>query len=378
MASKRLGKAAASRGGAASSSSTPSNRDPPAPFKPAPRGLAVFYDKLSPRHAYVAHVDTAPRSFKRKIFSVPVLMNLAVVLLFAWRVWYVGPYYFLLFQTALGRPNETTLVSRDLSWLQLATVVLRRGATFGLDLVLAIFVWPWPVEFCMGSRHSNPVAWRWAVGFRDREIYVRRSRSWYTVPKGGASATATTASSAGGAPQIDLVNDDEARRLLVAHLRQATSPLLTQQKTGYLTMDGNWDLDWALMVWATHLVDTKELALEAFTTLVLLHHDAYGWLTVDTRALSGASGPSAGGGADDERRRQVFAFRDALAALDKEDLFFRWIEIIQFETSRPGGLGDAERQAAVAKQVRDVFEEQGVDFDALWKETVGTDGLAGM
>ncbi len=382
MPTKRAGKAS----GAAKVTPT-SSRDPPVPFKKAPDSLEPFYYRLSTRYAYVAHIDNKPASFKRKIFSVPVLMNLGVVLLFALRVWYIGPYYYQLLETALGTPNATTLVSKNMTWAQLAAVVLRRGFTFMLDLVLAVFVWPWPIEFCFGTKHGNPVGWRAQVGFRDKEIYVRRSRSWYSSTK-NSTITDDTAGGSGAPTTLDLVNDLEARRLLVAHIAQATSPMLTQQKTGYLTMDGNWDLDWDMMVLATHLVDKKELALEAFTTLVLLHHDEYGWLTVDKEVLgggvkpgSGAAGASADGGpptANDERRRQVFAFRDALTALGKEDLFYRWIEIIQFEATRPGGLGDPQRQADVAKQVRDEFADKGVDFDQLWAETVGSQGLYGM
>jgi hypothetical protein len=70
-------------------------------------------------------------------------------------------------------------------------------------------------------------------------------------------------------------------------------------------------------------------------------------------------------------------FRDALTALGKEDLFFRWVEMIQFETSQPGGFTH-EKQVVAAQKIRDLFTSNGVDFDALWKETVGTDGLTGM
>ncbi|ERS95446.1 uncharacterized protein SPSK_10413 [Sporothrix schenckii 1099-18] len=373
MATKRAGKASGAR-----KSDTISNNEPPVPFKKAPDSLEPFFDQLSARHVYIAHIDSKPASFKRKIFSVPVLMNIGVVLLFALRVWYIGPYYYLLLQSALGTANATTYLAKDLSWNQLISVIFRRGFTFMLDLTLCVFVWPWPIEFCFGTTHGNPVGWRMQVGFRDKEIYVRRSRSWYSSTKNSTISDDAAGSNSGATTKMDLVNDENARRLLVAHISQATSPLLTQQKTGYLTMDGNWDLDWNLMVLATHLVDKKELALEAFTSLTLLHHDDYGWLTVDLRSLGGGVGSSASSGDDDIRRRQVFAFRDALAAIGKEDLFFRWIEIIQFEATRPGGLGDAERQAIVAKEVRDVFQENGVDFDQLWADSVGTEGLHGM
>jgi hypothetical protein len=321
----------------------------PRPFKPAPDSLEPFTKSLSPIYAYITHVDLKPRDFKRKIFLVPVAMNIAVTLLFAWRVSYIGPYYLQLIATALGFTNETTLVAADLSWSELSGTVLRRGFTFMLDLCLAIFVWPWPVEFVF-ARGGSPVKWRWAVGFRDKEIYVRRSRAWY-------------------AALGDLVDNDEARSLLLSQARIATSPMLQQQKTGYLTMNGEWDLDWGAMVSATRLVDEKTIALDAFRTLVLVHLKDHGWVVADQRIEQNA--------AEEERRGQVFAFRDALAAVGKEDLFFRWIEMIQFEASQPGGFGP-EKQAEAATRVRDLFQEQGIDFDAFWKETVGTEGLAGM
>ncbi|CAI4215659.1 unnamed protein product [Parascedosporium putredinis] len=79
----------------------------------------------------------------------------------------------------------------------------------------------------------------------------------------------------------------------------------------------------------------------------------------------------------EERRRQVFAFRDALTALDKEHLFFRWIEIVQFESTRPGGFGP-EKQTEVATKIRELFTSEGVNFDELWAETVGSDSIVGM
>jgi len=223
-----------------------------------------------------------------------------------------------------------------------------------LDFVLAVFVWPWPVEFCLGSaqRRGSPVGWRWAVGFRDKEIYVRRSRDWDKTLG-------------------DVIEDGNGvgRNEFFSHVNAATSSLLLQEKTGYLTMNAQWDLDWAGMVCATDLVDTKTVALDAFRTLVLLHHERFGWLCVDMNLGGNAK--------EDERRNQVFKFRDALAAIGKENLFFRWIEIVQFETSQPGGF-TGQKQVEVAQKIRDLFKEDGVDFDAFWKESVGSESLAGM
>lgn len=148
--------------------------------------------------------------------------------------------------------------------------------------------------------------------------------------------------------------------------------MLLQQKTGYLTMDADWDLDWAGMVAATELADKKVIDERVFGTLVLVYHENFGWLSIDLSDTGAKPGTK-----EDERRKQVFKFRDALTAIGQEDLFFRWIEVVQFETGRPGGFTE-ERQVEVAQKIRDMFKEKGVDFDEFWKEAVGTEGLAGM
>ncbi|KAG7293864.1 hypothetical protein NEMBOFW57_003924 [Staphylotrichum longicolle] len=337
-----------------SGTSKPAPSAPPHPFKPAPGALAPFTATLPKGHVYITHVDPRPASFKRNLFLVPVAMNLAVVALFAWRVWYIAPYYLALLTSAWGYANETTLRAADLSYGALARVVCRRALTFLLDFVLGVFVWPWPYEFAVGTTaHGTPVAWRWAVGFRDKEVYVRRSReSWDAVLRDD---------------KVDLFDEEgrdarDARDAVLGRVRAATAPMLMQAKTGYLTMDGDWDLDWRGMVDATRLVDKKEIALDALAMVVLLHHERFGWVTVDL---------GTGGNAEQEvRRMQVLAFKEALTALGKEDLFFRWVEMIQFETTQPGG--------SAAQKIRDLFKSNGVDFDGLWKETVGTDGLSGM
>ncbi|KAK3319812.1 hypothetical protein B0T19DRAFT_433080 [Cercophora scortea] len=358
-------KSAKSRGGATSSTTTKPTKPlhPPPPLQLAPDSLKPFTSHLSPSHVYIAHVDGKPASFKRKIFLVPVAMNLIVAALFLWRVWYIGPYYIQLLQSTLGTENATTLRAADLTRTDIAYVVLRRTATFIVDFLLVVFVWPWPLEFLLGGSRiggGSPVFWRWAVGFRDREIYVRRSRSWDKEIGDVVKSANTNGEAEGGG----------GRNIFWGKVRDATAPLLLQEKTGYLTMNADWDLDWAAMVEATQLVDAKVLPLVAFKVLVLLHHNDFGWLCVDLD--TGGSNAK-----EEERRKHVFAFRDALAAVGKEDLFFRWIEVIQFETSQPQGF-TAERQLEVAQKVRDLFKENGIDFDEFWKESVGSDPMAGV
>ncbi|KAK3985625.1 hypothetical protein QBC44DRAFT_334744 [Cladorrhinum sp. PSN332] len=344
-------------------SSTPNK--PPKPFSEAPKSLAAFLPVLSPDHIYIAHIDPRPKQFKRKIFQVPVALNLFIIALFAWRMYAVLPHYLDIFASTLGYENETTIHSKDITNSQFAWIVLRRGVSFFFDFLLTVFIWSWPYEFIVGGGHneSSPVQWRWHVGFRDKEIYIRKSRKWEEEIFGEK------------VKEDFLAGEDksnEVRKLLFAKLRDATSPMLLKQKTGYLTMDGSWDLDWAAMTIAHKLVDKKEIPLEVFTTVVLIYHEKFGWLSVDMNV-----GGTGGNTEEDARREQVFKFRDALTAVGQEDLFFRWIEVVQFETNKPGGF-TPERQVEVAQKIRDLFKEKGIDFDEFWKESVGTEGIIGM
>jgi hypothetical protein len=137
-----------------------------------------------------------------------------------------------------------------------------------------------------------------------------------------------------------------------------------------LMLNNDWDLDWKTMVHATKLVDKKSVALEDIKTTILVNHENFGWLALETA--------SAGGSAkEEEGRRKIIAFKDELTALGKENLFFRWIELIQFESTQPGGFGPEQQQRAMAK-AKVLFEAQGVDFDKFWDKIGGLQGLPGM
>lgn len=315
----------------------------PVPFKPPPDVLQPFIDGLSEQHVYITHIDSKPAAFKRKIFLVPVAMNMAVSLLFFWRMYSILPWYWKLVQNALGQSNETTFPLAEASWREAGWEILKRGLTMFIDFILCVFVWPWPVEFAAGQAHGNPMLWRLYVGFREKEICVRRSRNWDQVLG-------------------DIFKDEDSKKILVAYVNAATSPLLQEQRTGYLTMNGEWDLDWAAMIEAHQLVDQKTVAIEAFKSVVLVFHKDFGWMCYDLQASIVAEG--------DGKRRQVFAFRNALTAMGKEDLFYRWVELVQFDATQPGGFGP-EQQEATAKKIRDMFEEGGINFDELWKQAVG-------
>jgi hypothetical protein len=332
--------------------SAPKKKDlgPPAPFKSPADVLQPLIDTLDEKHVYILHVDNKPASFKRQIFVVPVLMNVGLVALFIWRLYYILPWYLRLFTSTIGYANDTTMIAAELEWRGLLLEIGRRAAQFMLDFGLFMFVWPWPFEFALGQEHSNPISWRWSVGFREKEVIVRRSRKWdKTIP--------------------DMMTKDAAKMTFMTNVSAATAPMYLEEKTGYLTMNKDWDLDWGVMIDATTMVDKKMAAIEAFRLVVLVYQEEYGWISLDMKLGDDT--------VEDERRRRVLLFRDALASVGKDALFYRWIELIQFESTQPSGFGP-ERQEAVAQQVRDLFKKEGIDFDEFWKESVGTDTAAGL
>ncbi|KAH7018120.1 uncharacterized protein B0I36DRAFT_253735 [Microdochium trichocladiopsis] len=324
----------------------------PEGFQAPPADLKPFLETLSEKHVYIAHIDNHPASFKRNIFAVPVLMNLAVCVLFFLRLWYIGEWYLKLLVSVLGYPNELTLNVYEMEWEDIFMEIGRRTFTLALDFVLTMFLWPWPIEFALKIAGGNPVMWRYNVGFRDREIIVRRSRHWDRALG-------------------DVVNDLNSRGLLMMNIGVATAPLLINEKTGYLLINAEWDLDWNAMCDATSLLDQKMVKFLSFDTIVLVFHDEYGWLSVEVDKSETVNA--------DERLKQknIFAFREALRGLDKEHLFYRWIELVQYESSRPGGFTE-ERQVEAAKQIRELFQKDNIDFDQLWLEAVGTDASEGL
>lgn len=337
--SKRAGKSTSH------SVSTPRRIDDlPEPFKRPPDVLLPFMEPLSKRHVYITHIDSLPVRHKRNIFLMPVAINALVVVLFTWRIYAVWPWYWALVVGSFGYESATTFATRQASWSDISNEIIKRTLTLCIDFLLFVFLWPWPVRFTLGRHDGSPTRWRWSVGFRSREICVRRSKGWDKEVR-------------------HRLRDADAHKTLMEHVQQATSPLLQDQKTGYLLQNAHWDLDWDAMVCAHALVESKKIALDAFRNVVFFHDEDYGWVCYDQRARESVD--------EEDKRRQVFLFRDALTVMGKEDLFYRWVEVVQYEATQPGGFGP-EKQEVAAQRIRDMFDAENVDFDKVWQEAVGT------
>jgi hypothetical protein len=142
------------------------------------------------------------------------------------------------------------------------------------------------------------------------------------------------------------------------------------EKTGYSMLDKNWDLDWRMMILSTMMVEKKEMSMDDFATTVFVHSEQFGWVVFDAQEAGESR-------KEDEGRKTILAFKDKLTLMGKENLFFRWIELVQFESSQPGGFG-SERQQEAMRKAKEMFEAQGVDFEKFWAEIGGIEGMPGM
>ncbi|KAF2473471.1 uncharacterized protein BDR25DRAFT_132312 [Lindgomyces ingoldianus] len=330
----------------------------PSPFTPAPTELLPLLSTLSKDSVYIIHLDYHPSWFKRRIFLVPVGLNVTIVAVLLWRAYVQFPFYWELLLSFLGNPNDTTIYFATTHWADILKTVAWRGLVFFFDWMLFRIVGPWPWTFFFESP-GNPVTWRFNVGFRDEEVYVRESRGWTAKDLLG-EAEGATGKAGGDSPffKTRILPALDGRRL--------------REKTGYLLMDKGWDLDFAGMTTATSLLDKNELSSELLRKVVFVWvgpQESGQWAVWDCWKLDE--------GSETEARQKIMLFKDRLTAMGKEDLFFKWVELVQFESSASGGFTQ-ERQVATAEKAKKLFEDQGIDFDTFINEIGGLGGMPGM
>ena len=332
-----------------STSVTKRQNGPPSPYSLPPALLIPFLETLDPKHVYITHIDRHPKGFKKKIFTVPILLNIGIIGLLAWRATYIFPFYSALVLSILGYSSPLTVDTANTSGAELFNIAISRTGVFVVDFTLIRFVASWPFDFFVGE--SSPTSWRLNVGFNDAEIAVRRSRTWDSLlPK-------------------NWLEEEADGPVYKERIMPAIDRKWIRDKTSYLMMDKSWDLDFAAMTEAHALVKSGKNHLRDFEKTVIVHSADHGWLVWQVYKLDE--------GAEDESRQKLVLFKDKLTAMGKENLFFRWIELIQFESSQAGGF-TRERQVEAMKQAKSLFEDQGVDFDQFWEDVGGMEGLPGM
>ncbi|KAL9612639.1 MAG: hypothetical protein Q9167_002766 [Letrouitia subvulpina] len=338
----------------------PKTRRPPpqapshAPFVPASYPLTSFLTTFpcTTSAVYILHVDRTSRALRRRLFFVPLALNVFLAFSLLYRLYFAVPIYLHLLATTLGYETDGgsgAPKGNENLWLG-----LRRAGMFAFDWFMWKVVSGWPVEFW---RSGGAFAWRWRIGFPDgAEIVVRRCRP-----------------SLGRNLKERWWADAEGRMILKEKVLPVVDKDWVKEKSGIAMVDRSWELDYEGMVTAHRLMGEGVLREGDFSggPLVLLFDEVEKeWMV--WKAWGDEKEEREEGGA-----RKLRMFKDNLTMMGKENLFFRWVEMMQFETSRPGGFTDKRREQAVRKGA-ELFQQQGVDWDEVMGSIEGIEGLPGM
>lgn len=165
-------------------------------------------------------------------------------------------------------------------------------------------------------------------------------------------------------------------RILLQRIMPAIDSGWMKERTGFMMMNRDYDLDLAAMLDAEQMIEKGDAKYEDFAKTVFIYLEGAGWCMwrVDEQMTRSASQPDA---EEQEARRRMELFRERVMVLDKEHLFYRWIEMIQYESQQPDGLTPA-RQEQLVEKARDLFSREGVDFDSLFASVGGADGFPGL
>lgn len=250
----------------------------------------------------------------------------------------------------MGNHNETTIYWDKTPWGEMIWKVTKRMLSFMLDFLLFRIVAPWPWSFFL-EMPGNPVWWRWKVGFRDEEVYIRQSRGWGSEDLLGKGE--------GGSGKAGEESPYWKTRILPAVDSQRL-----REKSGYLLMDADFDLDFYGMIAATQLLDRKIISASTLRKAVFVY---VGDLTSAVENGQWAIWDCSEAESQDseaEARNKLLIFKDKLTAMGKESLFFKWVELIQYESNAPGGFTQ-EKQEETAEKTKRMFEAEGVDWEAF-------------
>ncbi|KAF2396236.1 hypothetical protein EJ06DRAFT_517030 [Trichodelitschia bisporula] len=322
----------------------------PAPFVPAPTHLTPFLSTLTPNTTiHITHLDTHPVPLKQRAFAIPAILNTTLIAALFYRAYTRAPFYTALVLYALRRPTAPiqappSATGREIAWL----IAVRLGA-FAVDYILFALLAAWPRTFFLDP--ASPLRWRGAVGFADRELVVRSSTGF---------DCADLARELGERP--------DGSGECFGWVRDAVEPRL-MARTGLAQVGPRWRLNVPAMV--------EAVAGEGEWTAEDVHGKVWAffpagenggkWGVWDVAPMIGAAENPAG-------RARIFAIQDKLMGMGKEELFYKWVELIQYESTRPGGFG-VEAQERAGERVRELFGSYGVDFEGFEREVNG--GIGG-
>ena len=279
-------------------------------------------------------------------------MNILIALGLVVRAYFAFPVYLALLIAMIGHSSESTVDVKQSDYGALLRITASRTLLLLGDYILFSLLGSWPWNFVFGneeSRYGSPSKWRWYMGFQDQEIIVRRSKKWdkSLVP--------------------NWTLDDELT------LKYKIMPAVQKDKlvkSGYLLLDKDWDLDFAAMVNSHQLIEEGKLKLEDFGKAVMVYNQpTKSWMIWQ---IGREDMPKTA-----EHRDTLLKFKDKLTAMGHEDLFYRWVELVQYESTMPGGFTEG-RQATAMREARRMFGEAGVDFAKFWMEIGGSQGMPGL
>lgn len=155
---------------------------------------------------------------------------------------------------------------------------------------------------------------------------------------------------------LEGVAEGEENAFFTGKILPAIERSFVRSKTGYLMMDGTWELDFASMLDAHTLVARGEMAFADVDRVVLACLPGrHGWVCWRWEVE---------GDVIEHRRKKVVQFKEVLVGLGKESLFWKWAEIVEEERDKDGGFSEAGQQKVV-ERVQAEFEGEGVDFEEV-------------
>lgn len=341
------------------SSTAKSPKAIPEPYKPAPSSLQALTSTLPPDHVYIAHLDKTPVELKRRVFRVPVLLNVTIILGLCIRIYFAAPVYLKQIITIFGYETSYSVDTKAHTTNELFVETGSRFLLLTFDYALFTLLGSWPMEFVFGSRTSRWVGlweWRQKVWFKETEVVVRKGRIWDTP----------LLEDKDGAPRVWSLQDELAIKFKIEPVMH---PSYTS-KSALGLLDKDWDLDYKAMVDAHRMINDGRLKMEDVESIALVYYQKQWlfWKVRDDTELPPEN---------PEQESVLQKFRQKLTDLGQEDVFFRWIEIVQYETSQPGGFTQA-RQTSAIEELRKRLTDRQVDYGAFWEDIGGESGLPGL
>ena len=352
---------------------------PPPPFIRAPESIQPFLSSLSPSHIYITSLDQHDTAFKRRIFAVPLLLNILLTVGILYRLQFAIPTYINLVIATLGYESSLKVDVSNLDTRTKLGLGGERALMFLGDFLLLRFVGMWPWGFFLGWRgEASPVGWRRWVGFRGCEIVVRRSRRIWdrdmfrTGERDEERDRDKKEEMEEGNEGVKSTFLLEGKQGMVwrERVEPAVERRLLQGKTAYALMDKSWELDFSGMIKAHDMVDKDEIGIEPFKTAVWGCSVFGGGVGVEVWREHES-------GEVYEGTIKLLGIKNGLTRMGKENLFFRVVEVVQSETSQPGPF-TKEKQKKAVRSIREEFDRQNVDFDAFWDGVGGVESMPGL